>query len=116
MKKLCLIFGVFLLVGCTSQTKEEPTPTPTMEVTPEPSLEPTEIPVVEETVEMQEIEGVLEEELPQTLTITIQDIVVVFTKDIDYECDDKLAVGDEIKLYYTEGNENSYILHRVEKK
>ena len=49
----------------------------------------------------QTLDGVLEQDLPQTLTVTIQDLEVIFTKDLSYQETGKLETGQEITVTYT---------------
>ena len=101
MKKT-LIFTALaaLLAGCT-KTAETPSPEPTPQETASVTQEPVTEPSADPEAEYEIMEGVLEEELPQSLTVTIQDMRVIFTKDLDYVCEEDLQVGDELILYYT---------------
>lgn len=118
MKKCLLFFMTLILTaGCTApsapQTTPEPTPTPTAEATAEPTVIPTETP---EPIETNEIEVVLEQELPMSLRVTIQDFEVTFAKSLDYVCEDELNVSDYIIITYTGEIENNPTAIRAEKK
>ena len=117
MKKvLIFMLSAMFLTGCTA-APAEPSSTPTAEPAVETAApeEPEETAEAEE--ELQMIEGVLEEELPQSLNVMIQDMPAVFTKDLDYTCEEKLTVGDEVILYYTGSFEEGRLtVVKVEKK
>jgi hypothetical protein len=49
----------------------------------------------------QTLDGVLEKDLPQTLTVTIQDLEVIFTKDLSFQETGSLETGQEITVTYT---------------
>ncbi len=119
MKKfLVFMFAALMLAGCTASPAGT-TAAPTAEPTAEAAAETT---VPEETAagaeeETQMIEAVLEEELPQSLNVMIQDMPAVFTKDLNYTCEDKLKAGDEVILYYTGSFEEGRLtVIRAEKK
>lgn len=123
MKKvLIFMLSAMFLTGCTAApaataAPAEPSSTPTAEPAVETAApkEPEETAEAEE--ELQMIEGVLEEELPQSLNVMIQDMPAVFTKDLDYTCEEKLTVGDEVILYYTGSFEEGRLtVVRAEKK
>ena len=123
MKKvLIFMLSAMFLTGCTAAPAAtaapvEPSSTPTAEPAVETAApeEPEETAEAEE--ELQMIEGVLEEELPQSLNVMIQDMPAVFTKDLDYTCEEKLTVGDEVILYYTGSFEEGRLtVVKVEKK
>ena len=118
MKKYMLFMMTLILTaGCTApsgpQTTPEPTPEPSAETTPEPTPIPTETPV---PIETNEIEAVLEQELPMSLRVTIQDFEVTFAKSLDYVCEDKLSVSDYIIITYTGEIEHNPTAIRAEKK
>ena len=69
-----------------------------------------------EVIETQEIEAVLEEELPMSLRVTVQDLEVVFAKDLNYVCEDKLQVSDYIMIQYTGEIDQHPVAIRAEKK
>ncbi len=50
--------------------------------------------------ELNSMTVVLEEELPQSLTVTIQEMNLILPKSPDYVCDDELQAGDEITIYF----------------
>ena len=120
MKKCMLFFMTLILTaGCTSPSKPEttPEPTPTPAVTAEATSEPTAIPTeTPEPVETNEIEVVLEQELPMSLRVTIQDFEVTFAKSLDYVCEDELNVSDYIVITYTGEIESNPVAVRAEKK
>ena len=122
MKKvLVFMFAVLMLAGCTvspAGTTAAPTAEPTAEAAAETAVpeEPEETAAGNEE-ETQMIEAVLEEELPQSLNVMIQDMPAVFTKDLNYTCEDKLKAGDEVILYYTGSFEEGRLtVIRAEKK
>jgi hypothetical protein len=122
MKKfLVFMFAALMLAGCTASpagTTAAPTAEPTAEAAAETTVpeEPEEIAAGAEE-ETQMIEAVLEEELPQSLNVMIQDMPAVFTKDLNYTCEDKLKAGDEVILYYTGSFEEGRLtVIRAEKK
>lgn len=107
MKKIvCAFIVVSLLCGCKkpNQTTQETyvpmqTSKPVQETqAPVETVEP-EIPF--EEVNLQEVVGCVEEDLPMSVTITIQDMVVVFTKDVNFHCNDTLEVGDMVNITYS---------------
>ena len=114
MKKLTFILFV-LLAGCAAPSAPQPAavpePEPTPSALPEISAEPTEEPVAYE-----QIEAVLEEELPMSLKVTIQDLEAVFTKDLNYHCEDELQVSDYIVISYTGEIDRNPIAISAEKK
>ena len=124
MKKCMLFFMTLILTaGCNSpskpETTPEPTPTPavTAEATAESTTEPTVIPTeTPEPIETKEIEVVLEQELPMSLRVTIQDFEVTFAKSLDYVCEDELNVSDYIVITYTGEIESNPVAVRAEKK
>lgn len=118
MKKYMLFLVTLILTaGCTApsspETTPEATPTPSAEMTPEPTVIPTETP---EPIETNEIEVVLEQELPMSLRVTIQDFEVTFAKSLDYVCEDELNVSDYIVITYTGEIEHNPTAIRAEKK
>ncbi|MBQ1319924.1 MAG: hypothetical protein IIY47_09825 [Solobacterium sp.] len=122
MKKvLVLMFAALMLAGCTvspAGTTAAPTAEPTAEAaeTAVPD-EPEETAAAGTEEETQMIEAVLEEELPQSLNVMIQDMPAVFTKDLNYTCEDKLKAGDEVILYFTGSFEEGRLtVIRAEKK
>lgn len=122
MKKvLVFMFAALMLAGCTvspAGTTAAPTAEPTAEAAAETAVpeEPEETAAGNEE-ETQMIEAVLEEELPQSLNVMIQDMPAVFTKDLNYTCEDKLKAGDEVILYYTGSFEEGRLtVIRAEKK
>ena len=122
MKKvLVFMFAALMLAGCTvspAGTTAAPTAEPTAEAaeTAVPD-EPEETAAAGTEEETQMIESVLEEELPQSLNVMIQDMPAVFTKDLNYTCEDKLKAGDEVILYYTGSFEEGRLtVIRAEKK
>lgn len=122
MKKvLVFMFAALMLAGCTvspAGTTAAPTAEPTAEAaeTAVPD-EPEETAAAGTEEETQMIEAVLEEELPQSLNVMIQDMPAVFTKDLNYTCEDKLKAGDEVILYYTGSFEEGRLtVIRAEKK
>ncbi len=122
MKKfLVFMFAALMLVGCTASsagTTAAPTAEPAAEAAAETAVpeEPEETAAGAEE-ETQMIEAVLEEELPQSLNVMIQDMPAVFTKDLNYTCEDKLKAGDEVVLYYTGSFEEGRLtVIRAEKK
>lgn len=62
------------------------------------------------------IDGVVEEDLPRTLRITIQDMEVIFTKADAYTCADELNPGDSVKIYYDGDLENYPAVYEAEKE
>ncbi|MBQ1320307.1 MAG: hypothetical protein IIY72_06625 [Solobacterium sp.] len=122
MKKvLVFMFAALMLAGCTvspAGTTAAPTAEPTAEAaeTAVPD-EPEETAAAGTEEETQMIEAVLEEELPQSLNVMIQDMPAVFTKDLNYTCEDKLKAGDEVILYFTGSFEEGRLtVIRAEKK
>ena len=125
MKKvLIFMLSALMLAGCTAApaataAPAEPSSAPTAEPVTETAgpEEPEETAEVQSEEETQMIEAVLEEELPQSLSVMIQDMPAVFTKDLNYTFEEKLAVGDEIILYYTGSFEEGRLtVIRAEKK
>ena len=123
MKKvLIFMLSAMFLTGCTAAPAATAAPAePSSAPTAEPAVETAAPEEPEETAEAEEelqmIEGVLEEELPQSLNVMIQDMPAVFTKDLDYTCEEKLTVGDEVILYYTGSFEEGRLtVVRAEKK
>ena len=122
MKKvLVFMFAALMLAGCKvspAGTTAAPAAEPTAEAATETAVpeEPEETAIGNEE-ETQMIEAVLEEELPQSLNVMIQDMPAVFTKDLNYTCEDKLKAGDEVILYYTGSFEEGRLtVIRAEKK
>ncbi len=123
MKKvLVFMLAVLMLAGCTASpagTTPAPSAQPTAETAAETAApeEPEETADTGTEEETQMIEAVLEEELPQSLNVMIQDMPAVFTKDLNYTCEDKLKAGDEVILYYTGSFEEGRLTGiRAEKK
>ncbi len=108
MRKLTAMLISILLAGCASGAPAvntaSPVPQQTAAAEPEASVLPAETALPEETEIPAEtgevIEAVLEEELPMSLKVTIQDLIVTFAKDLDYRCPDELAVGDYVLITY----------------
>lgn len=109
MNKVILMSCIFaLLCGCkqdVSTTKES------VQESSAPQVE-----VVQEAQEIENIECILEEELPQTLKVTVQDAVFIFTKDTSYHSNEALKQGDTVILYYTGNIEDHPVVRLAEKK
>lgn len=95
MRKTLAIAVCLCLLGCTKQTPvEEPA------ATEEPTVsEP------QQTENLQEIEGSVESDLPNSLEIAYGMVNVIFSKRSDYK-GDSFSIGDEVIVYYT-GNVQS---------
>lgn len=112
-KRIAEILCLAVLAGCSS-SKENASATVSASAAAESSTpaatETAEASASAETAasiptDAQTVEGVVEQELPQTLKITMQDVSILFTKDLNYT-GDTLAYGDEVILTYTGDLEN----------
>jgi FKBP-type peptidyl-prolyl cis-trans isomerase len=112
MKKMTAVLLVCLLAaGCASAPQSTETAAATASAAAEASTAPaasTEPAASAEATEgahapadVQTLDGVLEKDLPQTLTVTIQDLEVIFTKDLSFQETGKLEAGQEITVTYT---------------
>lgn len=104
MKKMTMAVLVCLLAAGCSSAPQSPAAAAVSTV-PAASTEPS--PSASASAEAslpadaQTLDGVLEQDLPQTLTVTIQDLEVIFTKDLSYQETGKLETGQEITVTYT---------------
>ncbi|MDD7679569.1 hypothetical protein [Anaerolactibacter massiliensis] len=115
MKKRILAIAAaltWLLAGCSAETSEESS------VSASPSAVPSAVSTASMEVpdQLEIIDGVVEEDLPRTLRITIQDMEVIFTKADAYTCADELNPGDSVKVYYDGDLENHPAVYEAEKE
>ena len=117
MKKRILAIAAaltWLLAGCSAETSE------VSSVSASPSAGPSASAVSTASIEVPDqleiIDGVVEEDLPRTLRITIQDMEVIFTKADAYTCADELNPGDSVKVYYDGDLENHPAVYEAEKE
>lgn len=111
-KRIAEILCLAVLAGCSS-SKENASATVSASAAAESTPAATETAEASASAETaasipadaQTVEGVVEQELPQTLKITMQDVSILFTKDLNYT-GDTLAYGDEVILTYTGDLEN----------
>ena len=115
MKKRILAIAAaltWLLAGCSAETSE------VSSVSASPSAVPSAVSTasIEVPDQLEIIDGVVEEDLPRTLRITIQDMEVIFTKADAYTCADELNPGDSVKVYYDGDLENHPAVYEAEKE
>lgn len=115
MKKRILAIAAaltWLLAGCSAETSE------VSSVSASPSAVPSAVSTASMEVpdQLEIIDGVVEEDLPRTLRITIQDMEVIFTKADAYTCADELNPGDSVKVYYDGDLENHPAVYEAEKE
>jgi hypothetical protein len=116
MRKTWAIAGAlaFCLAGCAvkepAETIETASPSPSASAL----AESTEAAYVPDQLEI--IDAVVEEDLPRTLRVTIQDMEVIFTKADAYTCADELSPGDSVKVYYDGDLENHPAVYEAEKE
>ena len=116
MRKLISLSICLMLAGCASGAPAVSTPSPTPEpAEPAVTAEAEPAAEAEEQIAGEVIEAVLEEELPMSLKVTLQDFVVTFAKDRGYSCPDELQTGDYILITYTGDIENSPVALSAEK-
>ncbi len=115
MKKILMIgIAGLMLAGCASTRKEVSESTASASAIPSVSAESTVSAEIPDQLEI--IEGVVEEDLPLTLRVTIQDMEVLFTKADAYTCEDVLEAGDSVRVYFDGDLENRPVVYEVEKE
>lgn len=107
MKKMTMAVLVCLLAAGCSSAPQSPAAATAAAVSTVPAASTEPSPSASASAEAslpadaQTLDGVLEQDLPQTLTVTIQDLEVIFTKDLSYQETGKLETGQEITVTYT---------------
>ncbi len=103
---------VMILTGCSAEESR----TSVMTASPSASAMSTASAAAQMPDQLEIIEGVVEEDLPRTLRVTIQDMEVIFTKADAYTCAEELSPGDLVKVYYDGDLENHPAVYEAEKE